>query len=94
MAAYLMVRHTAADYDKWKPAFDGHSSARKAGGEKGGWLLRNTANPNEIVVLFEWDNLDNARKFVESPELREVMQRAGVVSRPDILFLDLAERLT
>ena len=39
-------------------------------------------------MLFEVDDLGRAREFVGSDDLREAMQRAGVVDRPDILFLN------
>jgi hypothetical protein len=36
--------------------------------------------------------LDNARRYAESPELREAMERAGVIGKPEILFLEEAAR--
>jgi hypothetical protein len=89
---FLMIRHKVNDYDTWKPVYDEDAGNRKAHGSKGGRLYRNTNNPNEIVALFEYDDLENARKFSESPELRERMQRAGVADRPDIFFLEEVER--
>jgi heme-degrading monooxygenase HmoA len=88
---YLLVRHTVEDYAKWKPFFDGHQSARKKSGSKGGQLYRNSQNPNEIIILIDWDTLDNARKFAESAALREVMAKAGVIGKPDVYFLEHVE---
>jgi hypothetical protein len=39
------------DYGKWKAAFDAHGATRKASGSKGGRLLRNAEDPNELVIL-------------------------------------------
>jgi heme-degrading monooxygenase HmoA len=89
--AYLLVRHTVKDYAKWKPFFDGHQSTRKKSGSKGGRLYRNSQNPNEIIIVMEWDTLDNARKFAESADLREVMEKAGVTGKPDVYFLEQVE---
>ena len=47
-----------------------------------------TAAANEVVVLFEWDSVENAQAFASSDNLREAMQKAGVVSKPNIYFLD------
>lgn len=47
--------------------------------------------PNEIVILFEWDSLEKARKFAQSEDLRKTMQRAGVIDKPDLYFLDEVE---
>jgi hypothetical protein len=38
--------------------------------------------------LFEAEDLKKAQVFTESSELREAMQKAGVVGQPDILFLN------
>ena len=92
--SYLLVRHKVENYAKWKAIFDEHSATRKANGSKGGRLFRSATNPNKMVVLFEWDSLDKAQKFAQSPDLREGMQRAGVVGQPDLYFIDEVERLS
>jgi heme-degrading monooxygenase HmoA len=88
---YLLVRHKLEDYDRWKPAFDEHTATREQNGSQGGQLFRNADDPNETVILFEWDDLDNARRFAQSDELRETMQRAGVAEQPDLYFLEEVE---
>ncbi len=74
---YMLIRHTVADYEKWKPVFDAHQAVRKPAGGKGGQLFRNADNPNETLVLFEWDNLQNARKFTLSEDLHKTIEKAG-----------------
>lgn len=91
---YLVVRHKVADYAKWKPVFEEHGATRQAGGSKGGLILRSADDPTEVVLLLEWDDLEKARQFAQSDDLRQAMQRAGVVDRPDLYFLDQAERVT
>ena len=86
--SYLLVRHRVEDYAKWKPLFDEHRSTRLAGGSTSELLLRNAHDPNELTVLFEWDTLEHAQQFVQSEDLRQVMQRAGVVGQPDVSFLE------
>jgi hypothetical protein len=88
---YLLVRHTVKDYAKWKPFFDEDQSTRQKSGSKGGHLYLNSQNPNELIVVFEWDTLENARKFAESADLWEVMEKAGVIGKPDIYFLEHVE---
>ena len=41
--------------------------------------------------LFEWDDLEKARQFVQSEDLRQAMESAGVSDQPDIYFLDKIE---
>ncbi len=85
---HVLVRSKIEDYAKWKPVFDEQASFRKSSGSKGENLFRNADNPNELLVLLEWDNMERAHKFAQSTELREAMQRAGVVDKPDIYFLE------
>lgn len=88
---YLIVRHKVKDYAKWKSAFDEHGATRKANGSKGGRLFRSAADPKELVVLFEWEDLGKAQQFAQSADLRETMERAGVADQPDLYFLEEIE---
>ena len=89
---YILVRHNVEAYATWRPAYDGHGAARQAGGCKGTHVFRNAEDPNEIVMLLEWDDLENARQLIQSEDLREAMERSGVTDQPDIYFLDDAGR--
>jgi heme-degrading monooxygenase HmoA len=91
---FLLIRHKVEDFARWKPIFDEHGAARKTGGSKGGWLFRSADDPNELLILLEWDNLSNGRQFTQSEDLRKAMQRAGVADRPDVYFLEEVERTT
>jgi hypothetical protein len=46
-----------------------------------------------VVIVLEWNNLEEARRFAQSEALREAMQRHGVVGQPDIYFLEEAEEV-
>ena len=71
---------------------DSVADLRRRNGEKSYRILSQENGSNDLVALFEWDSLDNARKYAASPELKEAMQRAGVVGKPEILFLEEAAR--
>jgi len=89
---YMLVRHNVMDYAKWKLVYDQHAATRKAGGSKKAHLFRSSDRPNEIIILFEWDDLGKARKFAQSEDLIKTMQLAGVIGKPDIYFLEEIER--
>jgi len=89
---YILVRHKVENYDSWKEGFDAHAEARKAAGSTGtNYLMRNADDPNEVVAILEWNDLDQARAFTQDPALKEAMQKAGVTGPPEITFLDAAE---
>ncbi|MFQ5976488.1 MAG: cyclase [Candidatus Hydrothermarchaeales archaeon] len=89
---YVFVRHKVDDYAKWKPAFDEDGDSRKAAGSKGGYVFRNVDDPNEVVILIEAEDLEKLRPYMQSDDLREAMQRSGVIDKPDVYILDLADR--
>ncbi len=89
---YMLVRHKIEDYAKWKHVYDQHAATRKISGSIEAHLFRNADNTNEIIILFEWDDLGKARNFARSEDLIKTMQRAGVVDKPDIYFLEEIEK--
>ena len=89
----LLMRHRVADYPAWKAAFDEHEITRHANGSQGGRLFRDVADPNEILVLLEWDDLERARLFVDSDDLKEGLIRSGVAGATDIWFLEDGDHL-
>ncbi|MDW7732808.1 MAG: hypothetical protein SCH66_10325 [Methanolobus sp.] len=88
---YMLVKHKVKDFSKWKPGFDEFGSKRKEKGSKGGMLFRTVEDPNDVTILLEWDNPENARKFSESKELKEKMEELGVIGKSDIFILDKIE---
>jgi len=90
----FLVRHKVKDYSKWKPVFDEHGAKRKAAGSKGGRLFRSEKDPNDVVILFEWEDPGKAHQFAESQDLRQAMERAGVVGKPDLHFLEELEKVS
>lgn len=85
---YILIRHKVADFAKWKPVYDGHASSRSGAGLKEEKLLRGVDNPNEVVLLFSAQDLNKAKEFGGSDDLRQRMQQAGVTDKPDIMFLN------
>jgi hypothetical protein len=84
---HVLIRSKVQDFAKWKVKYDEHVSMRKAAGLTERYVLRNADNPNELILLFEATDLDKARAFASSDDLRQRMQEAGTVDKPDIYFL-------
>lgn len=88
MASYMLIRHKVRDFSEWKRGYDAHLPKRLEAGLTEKHLLRGAHEPNEVVLLFEAQDLNRAKTFVESTDLREIMQKVGVVDKPDIYFLN------
>jgi heme-degrading monooxygenase HmoA len=90
---YLFIKHKVKDFDKWKTVFDKNASVRETGGSQGGRLFRNTENPNETIIILEWNSIENAKKFAGSEDLKKAMEKAGVDGKPEIYFLEEVEKV-
>jgi len=87
MANYWIVRHRAQDYSAWKTIYDAHEPIRAAAGLTEKHLLQDADDPNMVTLIFEAEDLKRAEEFSTSDDLREAMQKAGVVGKPDTYFL-------
>lgn len=85
--AGLIVRHAVADFAVWKRAFDDHAGARSEAGIVGYAINRSVDDPNLVIVYLQARSIDQLHAFAESPALKESMQRAGVVSPPELSFV-------
>jgi quinol monooxygenase YgiN len=85
--AKLYVHHKIKDYVAWRKVFDDLTSVRTQFGCTGHQVFRSPSDPNEITILTDWKNVDQARAYATSNELKEGMKDAGVLSQPDVMFL-------
>ena len=53
-----------------------------------GRMLLTQGNPNDVFMLFETDDVQKSMKMMENPDLHEVMDQAGVLTRPTITVLN------
>ncbi|WP_336359921.1 antibiotic biosynthesis monooxygenase [Haladaptatus sp. ZSTT2] len=90
--AHMLVHHRVKDYPTWKKTFDEHAATRKKNGERSHELFCSDDDPNDVTILMEFDTEAHARGFAESDDLRQVMERAGVVGKPEISYLTHVER--
>jgi len=84
---YVLVRHRVADYPVWRRTFDAALDFRHQGGERSCRIFRNAEDDNDLTLLFEWESGDLAHRYMRSPELQAKMREAGVVGKPEIVYL-------
>ena len=87
---HVLVAHEIADWDQWKPVFDAHQEARIAAGLTLRGIARGVDNPNMIYLSFAASDLDAAREFGASEDLKSTMESAGVVGEPRVVFAETA----
>jgi quinol monooxygenase YgiN len=85
---HVLIRHKVTDYNSWKNVFDSHLATRKRAGETGFRVFHNVDDPHEVVLLLDWESIEEARKFMTSEELRGAMAKAGVVGAPEVQYIE------
>jgi hypothetical protein len=88
MANCMLIRHKVRDFSGWKRGYDGHLPKRDEAGLTEKYLLRGAKDPNEVIILFEVKDLKRAEAFAASADLKDTMQKVGVVDKPDVYFLN------
>ncbi len=83
----VLVHHEVADYPVWKAMFDSALDFRHQHGERGCRIFHRAGNLNDLTLLFEWENLEQARDFLGSDELQARMKASGVKGMPVVEFL-------
>jgi heme-degrading monooxygenase HmoA len=91
---YVLINHKVEDYNKWKSDFDKGKTMLKDMGAKSSFIFRTEEDPNHLFVLTQWENLEKAKNFAESNDLRTTMKKAGVTGQIQINFLEEIERTT
>jgi hypothetical protein len=86
----MFVRHPVTDFGAWKQAYDDFDEERKGMGVSNDAVFQSADDPNDVTVWHDFETLQAARAFVESPRLRDVMDQAGVAGQPSIWFTNRA----
>ena len=90
---YVLTIQKVKDYDKWKQVFDEHEEVRKNKGSKGAIIYRNSNDPKQLVIITEFDNLEKAKNFSMSDDLKITMKKAGVMGLPELHYLEQLEKI-
>jgi quinol monooxygenase YgiN len=88
----MFVRHKVEDYARWKRGYDDADWLRKQHGITYASVHRDETDPTTIIVVHQFKDMNEAKKFVSA--LPPIMEKAGVVGRPDIWFSEDVERVS
>lgn len=87
----LMLELTVDDFGAWKSRRDALADVRDEYGERHARIYRVADEPNEVVVLMEWESLEAARAFNESAAFLEGMEEADFVEEEVTVLEPVAE---
>lgn len=85
----VMTTMTVPNFEQWKTGFDSGLAARQAAGAQDSIIYRSEQNPNQLTVIFEWDNVEKATVFVNSPVLLDIQKKLGISDSKSFLLSGL-----
>lgn len=90
---YTLTRMKVEDFPHWRRTFEENADAREEAGSRGGHLFRNDDDHAEVVVFLAWDDLGDARDYLDSDAVREEREAGDLQGEPDTVFLEELGRL-
>ncbi len=88
----IMVRHKVKDWDAWKKAFDSHKQMRMDAGLTDRVIGYSVGDNHQVTLVFAAADLDKAKAFMNSQELKDKMKEAGVEGAPDRFIYKVVQR--
>jgi heme-degrading monooxygenase HmoA len=89
--AYVLIEHRVGDFEIFREVYLDDAERRERLGCKGGLVFRVADDPNEVIVMLEWETVEGARDFAGSLELEQAMEwSTSNVATPRVTVLDVA----
>ena len=85
----LMMMHKVKDWDAWKKEFDSHKQARIDAGLIDRALGYSVDDKQQVVIVFAVTDMAKAKAFLQSADLKDKMEKAGVVGKPTPFFYNI-----
>jgi quinol monooxygenase YgiN len=80
----VFLRHKISDYAAWRKVYDAAGPMKKAGGVIGEAVYQSADDPNDITVTHEFATIEVAKAYLDNPELKQAIQKAGVIGAPTV----------
>lgn len=88
----LLITHKVKDWDTWKKAFDSHKQIRTDAGLTDRLVAYSVGNNKNVCLVFAVNDIDKAKAFIKSKDLKDKMADAGVEGPPVFFFYKVVER--
>jgi quinol monooxygenase YgiN len=82
----FILHHRVADFDSWLAGYDDADEIQKANGIIGHAANRSLDDPQMVTIYHQAESFDTLRSFLDNPDLQAAMEKAGVISEPEVTF--------
>jgi len=85
--AAVIISYQVADFDAWKAVFDDNEQGRIDHGYLGHHINRAESDPNSLSIYLAVGDVDGAKAFVTSDDVKSLMEKAGIRSAPEFMWM-------
>ena len=85
----LIMTHKVKDWDAWKKEFDSHKQVRLDNGLIDRALGYSVDDKQQAVIVFAVTDMAKAKAFLQSQDLKDKMEKAGVEGKPTTFFYNI-----
>jgi quinol monooxygenase YgiN len=75
----IMIKRKLKDYDAWKKVVSELDGVRKQHGSRGLTVYRSAGNPNEVYLIFDWDDAKPYTTYMNLPAVKKALADTGTV---------------
>jgi hypothetical protein len=88
----LMIKAKIKDWGVWKKAFDDHKQARMDAGLTDRVVGHTVGDDHRVTLVFAVADVDKAKAFIKSKDLKDKMNKSGVEGPPTFFFYRIGVR--
>jgi len=85
-----VISHPVKDFAAWKVVYDSAEPVRQKAGVTGAEVFQDPTDPNKVVAIHRFPNLEAAQAFLADPGLKDAMMKGGVLSPPTVILATAA----
>ena len=87
---HVILTHEVKDFAAWKKVYEEGELLRAKSGIKMTGVYTSVENPNQVTLTGECASIEVMNSFMNDPELKADMGKAGVISAPELKVLKKA----
>jgi len=73
----IIVKRKLKDYDSWKQLVSERNEVRQEYGSNGAMIYRNAKDPNEVYLVFDWDDGKPYSRYFNLPDVQQSLAETG-----------------
>jgi quinol monooxygenase YgiN len=73
----IIVKRRLKDYDAWLPVVTDPNPMRREYGSRGGMVYRSARDPNEVYLVFDWDDEKPYEAYFRHPDIQKALSDTG-----------------